>query len=103
MAEKILFKKNLFFSTATTLASSSPRRRRRRSATRSKWSSTERESRWSKSSAADSLTVFFPSGRCRAYNRFYRADGTVVTDEKDIDEFAASFVPKDDIDAPIGE
>ena len=49
------------------------------------------------------MTVFFPSGRCRAYNRFYRADGTVVTDEKDIDEFAASFVPKDDIDAPIGE
>merc|ERR1712243_372940 len=35
------------------------------------------------------------------YNRFYRADGTMVTDEKEIKEFAASFTPKDNIDAAI--
>merc|ERR1712243_464222 len=35
------------------------------------------------------------------YNRFYRADGSLVTDEKEIKEFAASFIPKDNVDAAI--
>merc|ERR1711911_274531 len=35
------------------------------------------------------------------YNRFYRADGTMVTDKKEIKEFAASFIPKDNVDAAI--
>merc|ERR1712007_216697 len=37
------------------------------------------------------------------YNRFYRSDGTMVTDPKEIAEFAASMAPQDDTDAQISE
>merc|ERR1711946_83328 len=37
------------------------------------------------------------------YNRFYRSDGTMVTDPKEIAELAASMAPQDDTDAQISK
>merc|ERR1711946_12346 len=37
------------------------------------------------------------------YNRFYLSDGTMVTDPKEIAEFAASMAPQDDTDAQISK